>query len=496
MPISGSRLIAAGKDPSFDRSPASLLVVSHALVASKHLFIPMLRGWDIHTTTSTLQASITFISTKKGIASFGKGEIPRISRHVRIDISITMLSFQNVIHIGYFILIIFATTVISEERHVRQVSLDDLIHSALQLVKPIFDTSEPLRDPDSPMIPKKSAQDDVVGSFDSRAQAALGVEEESGFKDAPICRGNSQLCKFIACSAHNFKHDQSFANLNLAAQLMSDKKLRKTITNNPESVVSVCREQGLSDGQCRIFAQGFQVIDRFITVVEPAEGGSGAAADNPNAKQTVRGTPVINNEPLMDSIPHPLRPIGRGHPPILGSRTWSTHVNRALSTDPTERIIPAPPTHVATRMVKTAEQRTPFVFSNNDGAGIFAPMASAPIPIQPVISRPMAKVPQGAGIAFSSDWDAELDQLLSIPPRPREKRDTDYYDQVEEHSGNGPATSGAEHSEGESGVGHGLTGTDDYYDQVEGEKKPSGSARSGSQAPSGYQPMNCFALLG
>uniref|UniRef100_A0AC34RQ98 Uncharacterized protein n=1 Tax=Panagrolaimus sp. JU765 TaxID=591449 RepID=A0AC34RQ98_9BILA len=106
------------------------------------------------------------------------------------------------------------------------VSLDDLIQGALQFVKPIFDTSQPLKTMNSM---SRAVDDSPV--FEGRQQAALGIQKENAaFKDAPICRGNSQICKFIACAAHNFKHDENFANLNLATQLISDKKLRKTIT--------------------------------------------------------------------------------------------------------------------------------------------------------------------------------------------------------------------------------------------------------------------------
>jgi hypothetical protein len=49
--------------------------------------------------------------------------------------------------------------------------------------------------------------------------------------EIPICRGNSQICRFISCTARNFKQDENFANLNLAAQLLEDKKMRKVISS-------------------------------------------------------------------------------------------------------------------------------------------------------------------------------------------------------------------------------------------------------------------------
>lgn len=107
-------------------------------------------------------------------------------------------------------------------------SLQDLIQGALSIVKPIFDPAQPLKDIDSPMIPRGTVDDAPV--FENRQQAALGVDDsKDDVKNIPICRGDSKICKFIACAAHNFKHDQNFANLNLAAQLLSDRKMRKTI---------------------------------------------------------------------------------------------------------------------------------------------------------------------------------------------------------------------------------------------------------------------------
>lgn len=113
------------------------------------------------------------------------------------------------------------------------VSLEDLISSALHIVRPIFDPSQPL---ESPMIPKKvnlksleiyrnkilfSLQVSVDNpALDRRDSSILGAPMYSTLRDVPICRGNSQICKFISCTAHNFKHDQNFANLNLAAQLI------------------------------------------------------------------------------------------------------------------------------------------------------------------------------------------------------------------------------------------------------------------------------------
>lgn len=67
-------------------------------------------------------------------------------------------------------------------------------------------------------------------SIGMRESTILGAPAYSSPREVPICRGNSQICKFISCTAHNFKYDSNIANLNLAAQLIGDKKFRETIS--------------------------------------------------------------------------------------------------------------------------------------------------------------------------------------------------------------------------------------------------------------------------
>lgn len=63
-----------------------------------------------------------------------------------------------------------------------------------------------------------------------RDREILGAPKYSSLDDVPICKGNSRICNFISCTAHNFKNDQSFANINLATQVLADTKLRKAIS--------------------------------------------------------------------------------------------------------------------------------------------------------------------------------------------------------------------------------------------------------------------------
>ncbi|KAJ1357313.1 hypothetical protein KIN20_015439 [Parelaphostrongylus tenuis] len=37
---------------------------------------------------------------------------------------------------------------------------------------------------------------------------------------------------------------------------------------NPESIDAICKDQGMSDGECKLFSNGFQLIDKFITTIE------------------------------------------------------------------------------------------------------------------------------------------------------------------------------------------------------------------------------------
>ncbi|CAD5229215.1 unnamed protein product [Bursaphelenchus okinawaensis] len=253
----------------------------------------------------------------------------------------------------------------------RQVTLDDLIHTALSFVKPIFDTSRPLQE--SPGVVKKNA-------YQGREVAVLGAPTLLQSSDSPICRGNSQICKFISCTAHNFKYDESFANLNLAAQLVQDPKMRKVISQNPEAVTSVCREQGLSHEQCRIFSKGFQLIDRFMNTIEKP-------VEEPTTEEPLE--PML--EPINDSPePYP-------SPPSLpaGSHTWSTRV-KSIDTRsmPIGRDPPANRT-----MMKSTIHKTPSLGAMTVAPrkGNRAPHARNPRPTKystaqttrrPVIARP------------------------------------------------------------------------------------------------------------
>ncbi|VDM52556.1 unnamed protein product [Angiostrongylus costaricensis] len=127
-------------------------------------------------------------------------------------------------------------TVIEAHREKRQLSIDDLISKALSLVRPIFDTSQPLQYDE--MFKKQP----IPSTDDLRDSIILGSRSANPFDNIPLCKGSNRICQFISCSAENFKKDPTFGNIQLAAQVLSDRKLRQTIT-----IDSICKEQGMSD---------------------------------------------------------------------------------------------------------------------------------------------------------------------------------------------------------------------------------------------------------
>ncbi|WKY14697.1 hypothetical protein Q1695_000321 [Nippostrongylus brasiliensis] len=113
---------------------------------------------------------------------------------------------------------------VQTQRDKRQLSIDDLISRALSLVRPIFDTSQPLQYDE--MLKKQP----VPSTDDLRDSSILGSRTAHPLDDIPLCKGSNRICQFISCSAENFKKDPTFGNLQLAAQVLSDKKLRQAIS--------------------------------------------------------------------------------------------------------------------------------------------------------------------------------------------------------------------------------------------------------------------------
>nr|CDP91064.1 Bm4163, isoform a [Brugia malayi] len=139
------------------------------------------------------------------------------------------------------------------------VSLNDIIQGALNFVRPIIDTSGSMQ---SDLMISRKLQSETIRGRD--AEILGSPKYSSTLDDMPICRSNSRICKFITCSAHNFQNDESLSNLNLAAQMLADTRLRKMIASNPSILLTVCQEHGLSSVQCKLFANAFQLINRYF----------------------------------------------------------------------------------------------------------------------------------------------------------------------------------------------------------------------------------------
>ncbi|CAG9532880.1 unnamed protein product [Cercopithifilaria johnstoni] len=142
----------------------------------------------------------------------------------------------------------------------------------------------------------------------------LGLPKHSALDNIPICKSNSKICKFITCSARNFQNDESISNLNLAAQMLADTKLRKAIASDSSILLTVCQEQGLSPLQCKLFANAFQLINRFISTIEPMEE---------DVKKSHHH--LIKDDPYYDDSDAPPIPIQLGVHQTMGSQTWSTN---------------------------------------------------------------------------------------------------------------------------------------------------------------------------
>jgi hypothetical protein len=274
-----------------------------------------------------------------------------------------------------------------------------------------------------------------------RETQILGAPIYSSLLEVPICRGNSQICRFISCTAHNFKNDDNFSNLNLAAQLLGDKKMRKIISSyviyykealkiscsrNPEAIGTVCREQGLSDSQCRLFSRSFQLIDRFMSNIEkPSDisvSNSLNEVDDPTLKPFEENV-TIRTSPLKQRVVNLSTPRNSQ----MGSQTWSTHqrvldnprsvkqiikhstTNRSqplgMTESPRQRIAPKSPPRVYRPSMPTKMQQ--YQTTNH-------------IPIRP------ARLPELE--EEEDDYDYVEGEVIS---RPRGKRSDDYYDQVD-----------------------------------------------------------------
>ncbi|GMR30121.1 hypothetical protein PMAYCL1PPCAC_00316, partial [Pristionchus mayeri] len=138
-------------------------------------------------------------------------------------------------------------------------------------------------------------------------------------QSGPLFNGNSRLSAFIACQAENIKNDQGIANLNLAAQVLADKKLRNSVVENPEMIHAGCMDSGMDSSRCSTFTRGFQSISRLINTME----GS-------NERMQQRSRPA--SPPTSSSVLNPALslPDGTVHSSRMGRRPGDPRLHRPL----------------------------------------------------------------------------------------------------------------------------------------------------------------------
>uniref|UniRef100_A0A8R1DW62 Uncharacterized protein n=1 Tax=Caenorhabditis japonica TaxID=281687 RepID=A0A8R1DW62_CAEJA len=376
------------------------------------------------------------------------------------------------------VLLLFAPFVLAG-RHKRQLSIDDIISGALNLVRPIFDTSKSitneavLRKPDAP------TQDDM------RDSSILGSHSRTALDDVPLCKGSSNICRFISCSAENFKKDPTFGNIQLATQILGDAKLRKTISSNTDAIQAVCKEQGMDEAQCKLFSKGFQLIDKFMTSIEkPVEPKGGAA---PSTEPPATTAIPDFDEPVSNDEPQPLRPM-MDDPTTPqdddNMKRWADYDSRASAPAITMQTAHGSKTwssNPETKALQSLEIRNDLV-SSWTPLPFFAPptIPTAPPlafrPVSSMIFQPIQVPHLDNGMFFSTDKFNFMRELNSIK---RFRRSPDYYDQVDETKKSSKPASKKSASETD----------DDYYGNVD-------SGEEDKEEPEAAGLKQCVHLLG
>ncbi|CAI2357151.1 unnamed protein product [Caenorhabditis sp. 36 PRJEB53466] len=378
------------------------------------------------------------------------------------------------------VLLLFAPVVFST-REKRQLSIDDIISGALNLVRPIFDTSKPIQNEAMLRKPETPTQDDM------RDSSILGSHSRTALDDVPLCKGSSNICRFISCSAENFKKDPTFGNIQLAAQILGDAKLRKTISSNTDAVQAVCKEQGMDDAQCKLFSKGFQLIDKFMTSIEkPTEpkGGASPSTEPPTTTAIPDFDEPSNDEPL------PQKPMMMDDPTTPqdddNMKRWADYDSRASAPAITIQTAHGSKTwssNPETKSLQPLEIRndlisswTPLPFFAPPTVPTAPPLAFKSVPS--LILQPIQVPHLDNGIFFSTDKFNFLKDMNSIK---RFRRSPDYYDQVDETKTKSSSTTSSKKAS--------STGDDDYYGNFD-----SGSEDKDVPEPTGLK--QCVHLLG
>ncbi|UMM41825.1 hypothetical protein L5515_017914 [Caenorhabditis briggsae] len=355
------------------------------------------------------------------------------------------------------LVLLFFASVVASDRRKRQISIDDIISGALSLVRPIFDTSKPIQNEGMLRKPDAPTQDDM------RDSSILGSHSRTALDDVPLCKGNSNICRFISCSAENFKKDPTFGNIQLAAQILGDAKLRKTISSNTDAVHAVCKEQGMDEAQCKLFSKGFQLIDKFMTSIEKPTDTKGGAPPSTEPPTTVIPDfdEPSNDEPQKPMMDDPTKPQDDDN-----MKQWADYDSRAAAPTITMQTAHGSKTwssNPESKSLQPLEIRNDLI-SSWTPMPFFAPPTIPPAPplafksVPSLILQPI-QVPQlENGIFFSTDKFNFMKELNSIK---RFRRSPDYYDQVDETKSKPKAP--AKKSAGDN--------SDDYYGSFDSENE-------------------------
>ncbi|KAK6759584.1 hypothetical protein RB195_021265 [Necator americanus] len=361
------------------------------------------------------------------------------------------------------VVVLLVNAAADPERAKRQLSIDDLISRALSLVRPIFDTSQPLQNDE--MLKKQP----VPSTDDIRDSSILGARAAHPLDDIPLCKGSNRICQFISCSAENFKKDPTFGNIQLAAQVLSDKKLRQAIS----------REQGMDEGQCKLFSNGFQLIDRFITTIESR---SPAKSEDPPRTEVTRQPDHKENDIMMDDAEY-VMDLPQPREKVYGSKTWSSQPEQEhpgphlleIRNDLVASFTPLPP---APFVHPTPPPAPPLAFPTVPSL-IVPPLLP---PILPVDKLFHLKIDPIIRRQRDIDWDFMDEEDNS---ERRVKRD--YYDEVHT-SKSGSSSSSSSSSSSLHSTGSTVDSSDDYYGTI-AESTPKKHEESSPL-------QNCVHILG
>ncbi|RCN29829.1 hypothetical protein ANCCAN_24408, partial [Ancylostoma caninum] len=271
----------------------------------------------------------------------------------------------------------------------------------------------------------------VPSTDDIRDSSILGARAAHPLDDIPLCKGSNRICQFISCSAENFKKDPTFGNIQLAAQVLGDKKLR-------------------------------QAISRFITTIE-----SRAPAKSEDPPRTEVTSPPENtrkeNDIMMDDAEYVME-LPQPRQKVYGSKTWSSQPEQSggpqlfeMRNDLVASFTPLPP---APFVPPTPPPAPPLAFPTVPSL-IVPPLLT---PILPVDKLFHLKVDPIIRRQRDADWDFEDEEEDS---QRRVKRG-DYYDEVHTSKSESSPSSSSPTKSSVSTSGS----SDDYYGTIAESSPP------------------------